>query len=465
MANLAAFRARPTLDARKTTSGNHCVVNVAGNCRWNYAAKTDLRGRPRAPEAEQVTCATAVPICVHYATSGPDAPSGVITPTLVLDTLTHIYNLYQSSGYRMPEADHNNGTGSTYVGGPLPTDAIDIYLADIGDGGYYGYCSPEPLASTPNAHHTPAYCTLDNDYSEFSRGTPLSNLQVTAAHEFFHAVQFAYDASEDPWFMESTAVWVEDQVFDAINDNTQYLPYGPLGKPAQSLDKNTAFGVYGGWIFFRWVTEHRPALAGQLPGIIRAMWERAAAGSHDRYSLQAVAGALKAAGLPLRTAFARFAADNRLPRRTYSEGSANRYPVAAPANRYLFRAGRTVSGLSRVNHLAAATERFTPRGRHLRSKHARLHLSIDMDDVAHGSGAVVTIFQRNGARQVRMVHLNRHGGGSASVPFSSRRVKRVELTMSNASTRMQCWVGARFSCQGQPRDMRVKERFTARVRP
>ena len=51
------------------------------------------------------------------------------------------------------------------------------------------------------------------------------------------------------------------------------------------------------------------------------------------------------------------------------------------------------------------------------------------------------------------------------MPFSSRRVKRVELTMSNASTRMQCWVGARFSCQGQPKDMGVKERFSAQVRP
>jgi hypothetical protein len=28
---------------------------------------------------------------------------------------------------------------------------------------------------------------------------------VTAAHEFFHAIQYGYDVSEDPWLMESTA--------------------------------------------------------------------------------------------------------------------------------------------------------------------------------------------------------------------------------------------------------------------
>jgi hypothetical protein len=37
-------------------------------------------------------------------------------------------------------------------------------------------------------------------------------LKVTAAHEFFHAVQFAYDIGEDGWLMESTATWMEEHV-------------------------------------------------------------------------------------------------------------------------------------------------------------------------------------------------------------------------------------------------------------
>lgn len=44
-----------------------------------------------------------------------------------------------------------------------------------------------------------AYCVVDNDYAveEFGvRNTPLENLQVTVAHEYFHAVQFAYDFYE-----------------------------------------------------------------------------------------------------------------------------------------------------------------------------------------------------------------------------------------------------------------------------
>ena len=42
---------------------------------------------------------------------------------------------------------------------------------------------------------------LDNDYApaQFPSGTsPQNNLTVTAAHEFFHAVQYAYDFRRTP---------------------------------------------------------------------------------------------------------------------------------------------------------------------------------------------------------------------------------------------------------------------------
>ena len=415
---------------------------------------------------ERITCSNSAPICVHYASGGADRPGGQISPGLVLQTLDHIYGVYQSSGYRMPEADHTTGGGSVQVNGrPVPADDIDIYLANIGEQGYYGYCAPEPRRGS-SAHHTPAFCVLDNDYAneEFPHGTPLTNLQVTAAHEFFHAVQFAYDATEDSWFMESTAVWMEDEVYDNINDNTQYLPYGPLGKPGLSLDKKTAFGVYGGWIFFRWITEHRPQLVGQLPGIILSMWQRAAAGGHDRYSLQAINGALKAAKMPLRTTFARFAAANRDAAQAYAEGAADHYPVAAPTGSYRLSALRQRSGTATIDHLAAATERFTPHGPRLAAKRTKLRLRLDMADTDRGSAAMVTVFRRDGSTRLHPVRLNRHGGGFVAVSFSSRTIARVELTMTNASTRMRCWVGGRFSCQGQPKDMHQLERFHAAVR-
>ena len=55
---------------------------------------------------------------------------------------------------------------------------------------------------------------LDDDFAaaQFRHRHAGGNLRVTAAHEFFHAVQFAYDYDEDPWLMEATATWMEERV-------------------------------------------------------------------------------------------------------------------------------------------------------------------------------------------------------------------------------------------------------------
>jgi hypothetical protein len=413
---------------------------------------SSLTTRPTYDAPVKRVCGTTAPICVHYVTSTDDASTDAAAAH-VRDVIQRIYGIYKAAGYRMPESDGTAGGDSR----------VDIYLKDIGPE-YYGYCAPEPRAGS-RAHHMPAFCVLDNDYShsQFPSGTPESNLDVTAAHEFFHAVQFAYDAYEDPWFMEGTAAWVEDYVYNSINDNRQYLRFGPLHKPGLSLDKDTTFGVYGDWIFFRWLTEHRPAKTGTLPTIIRSMWERAAANTgSDHYSLQAVKGAMEADGLPFRTTFAQFAAANRNPAHNYSEGAAYQRLVAAPNGSARLRPGHlNASGSVRINHLAAATERFTTK---VKSKHAKLRISLDMANKKYNPGAVVTVFLRNGGTTVKSVKLTKRGVGAVTVPFSTKTVKRVELTMTNASTRMSCWINGLYSCAGTPKDQQQLEKYAVHVK-
>ena len=132
----------------------------------------------------------------------------------------------------------------------------------------------------PGSHYNffdaSAYCVVDNNFAEpiFPNHTPLENLQVTAAHEFFHAVQFSYDAFEDQWFLEATATWMEDELYDAVNDNLQYLSSRPAGKAAVPLDKGATnvdpcCHVYGDWIFFRYLTEK------YSPGLVKTIWKNA----------------------------------------------------------------------------------------------------------------------------------------------------------------------------------------------
>ncbi len=54
-------------------------------------------------------------------------------------------------------------------------------------------------------------------------------LQVTMGHEFFHTVQFGYDVNfaytyQGINFAEATATWMEDNLFDDVNDYSLYIP-------------------------------------------------------------------------------------------------------------------------------------------------------------------------------------------------------------------------------------------------
>ncbi len=405
-------------------------------------------------------------ICVHWVDTSADAVDQTDTTPAngipdYVETVAAIgggvHQTYVDAGYRAPLADGSlGGDGRT-----------DVYLANIGPQGLYGYCTSDQDVPNQGPYDAWAYCVLDNDYAsdEFPTNTPVENLEVTLAHEYFHAVQFAYDIAEDGWFMEATATWAEDELFDDVDDNVQYLPSGPGANPRVPLDLFSGSHQYGDWIFFRYLTERFPAAEGGLPTLVRQMWERAdgATGGPDEYSIQAVAGALADRGLTFSTVFAQFADANRTPGSSYSEGSANHYP-AAPAWKKATLARGASTGWASVSldHLSSATARFTP-GSGLRKQSSRLKLLLDMAPTARGSVALVSVYRTSGGASSYLVGLTSGGQGQASFPFSSRKIRAVEVTLVNASRRYRCWMGTEVSCSGQARDDGLTERVRAVV--
>ncbi len=236
------------------------------------------------PAEVKTTCNDTA--CVHYALRADDPANGVPGEDdgvggewrgagtsangvpdyadYALAQTTHVHQTYVDAGYRAPVPDGTEG------GSDLP----DIYLLEIGSLGLYGYCAPERRAA-PGSKAASGYCVFDDDYSrrEFPSNTPAQNLQVTAAHEYFHDVQFGYDAFEDRWLMEATATWAEDEVYDNVNDNVFYLSHGPIPNPDIPLDSFTGLFHYGTWIFFRHLTEQYPAQTGALPKLVLDVWK------------------------------------------------------------------------------------------------------------------------------------------------------------------------------------------------
>ena len=137
----------------------------------------------------------------------------------VLKIAEHVHEVENEKlGWREPKSDGRIGGGR---------GKTDIYLSQIG-GELFGYAAPD-RGQTSKQHRIPrrlhGYLVLDNDYSpfEFPGTKPLEDLEVTLAHEYNHILQFGYDAYQDPWFAESTATWMEDQVYNGINDYLRYV--------------------------------------------------------------------------------------------------------------------------------------------------------------------------------------------------------------------------------------------------
>ena len=253
---------------------------------------------PRSPACSEF-------FCVHWVAEGLDAPNpadadadGIPDYVVrVLKVAEHVHQIENEKlGWREPKSDGRKGGG---------LGKTDIYLSQIG-GNLFGYAAPD-RGQISRDHRTPrrlhGYLVLDNDYSafEFPGTKPIQDLQVTVAHEYNHILQFGYDAFQDPWFAESTATWMEDQVYNGIDD---YLRY--VGRWVHRYDTpltTSSIKEYGSAVWNQWLARRYG------PQLIRKAWARALPTRPGGFSVGVYDAAIRAAGgSEFSRDFARFAA-------------------------------------------------------------------------------------------------------------------------------------------------------------
>jgi hypothetical protein len=346
---------------------------------------------------------------------------------------------------------------------------LDVYLADVGAEDLFGYCTSDDPRSEPGStypyYDVSAYCVVDNDFSDFgNESTPQEFLQVTAAHEFRHASQFAEDFAEDLWFMEGDAMWIEGEVFPDVTDRFDYLATSPLGNPSRALDHGVNYYEYGAWVFFRFLSEQFVD-----PAVIREAWNLANGGplGPDQYSMQAVGNATSARGVSLASAFTIFTRWNRSPGRYYEEGAA--YPTAPAAAAYSLKpsAPTTAWKTQKLRHLASAHYSLKP-GRGA-SATGSLKVTVDLPDPVTKPAATLLVFLKSGGYSFKPISLNSDGNGAKTVSFGRGTVSRVDLVLTNASARFNlasCWTyTTSYSCGGAVAlDENREYRFTAKLR-
>jgi hypothetical protein len=170
---------------------------------------------------------------IHYSETGTHAvfgsdgiqstiPDYVVSFGSYFEQAWHYTTNSNKLGYNSPPLDGNNGGDSRF----------DVYIKNIN---YYGFTDDQDGYGHP-------YIVVHNNYTagfepNFDpEGSRAGNMKITAAHEFFHAIQYFYVdwLDEDSiWWEENTAVWMEDEVFDSVDG---YLNY--LGNPFDDLNGN-----------------------------------------------------------------------------------------------------------------------------------------------------------------------------------------------------------------------------------
>lgn len=410
--------------------GTNGTRNDIGSARWTSGESAAAKSTCDDPAAYGDH-----PFCVHWVPEGttsggllPRPSHQVSTDDAVAKTIATMSRVWSaevaSLGYRQPKGDGSAGSERIAT-----RDKLDVYLADTGaasGGPVYGYAVPEGSASVQTSA---GYLVLDNDFSttQFGDATaPDAARQVTAAHEFFHLVQFAYDADESPWLMESTATWMEERVYSAVNDNRQYLASSSLRWPGQPLDTFVDGGgaQYGTWVFHELVSQRHGN------AVLLQVWRNAAtvAGDNARSALDR---AYRAVGSSLFNEFRTFSGASVAPARFWREGGA--YPRAVISRTWTLSTSARSTGLhsATIDHLASLDVVARPGS----SLTGAWKLRLRIDAPSGGATAYVLVFYRDGRATKVPLRLDANGNRTYDVPFSASTVHRVALSLGNASAR------------------------------
>ena len=369
--------------------------------------------------------------CIHWVTNpenpnDPDIPplasnDGDAIPDFVQTMSQTFENVFAvenvAMGWREPTPDGTRGGDF---------NKVDVYLQQLGDEGIFGYATPDPGQETSSQS---AYLVMDDDFTptEYPRYTdPLPPLQVTAAHEYNHVLQFGYDVLQDAWMFESTAVWMEDKVYDDVNDYVSYLRAWarltelPLTAfNAGDLSDPLNVKVYGNTVWSRWIDER----FGQET--IRTAWEKSLDTRPPSFAPDAYDAALLSQGTTFFDAFTRFAAETAEWNTTgFEEG--NLWPdVQRTSTRSLTPGGDGIEGT--LDHSGYALMDVTP------TSDERIKLIGSLPRGTRGAFALVGREGdvTGGSTTVEIKRLT--GGGQTSVELANPgRFSRITAVLINA---------------------------------
>lgn len=176
-------------------------------------------------------------------------------------------------------------------------DRYDVYLKARTN--IYGLTQPESPSIQYSGHHAyTSYMEMHPNYDNFPR-SPDASAKVTAAHEFFHAIQLGYNAryveNRNIWFMEISSTWMEEIAWPEVNDYFDYLPEF-FSTPWKSLTLFNGAHEYGSVVWALFLSQRFNV------ELMHTIWNEAV--NYD--ALNAIESGLESVNSSLRHAFTEF---------------------------------------------------------------------------------------------------------------------------------------------------------------
>ena len=190
-------------DSSETDIGSLPTVFDTFDC-----ADAELGDRPVLSGAEEVF--EEENFVIHYTTTGHDA-----TTLDWVEGLAESLNLsldiqLNELGWALPPADCGEGGDSR----------LDVYVMDVEGMGAIGIARQENIVGdNPNTegqeyYAAYSYLIIENDMAFANKREAMLLMQLTAAHEIHHNIQFGYDVNDRFFAMyEAGATWIETIVY------------------------------------------------------------------------------------------------------------------------------------------------------------------------------------------------------------------------------------------------------------
>jgi hypothetical protein len=298
-----AYTAQQTVAAiGESVTSNKCGFSITAQMLAQWKQLTDVQRKQYQEAVKSVTtqCDTVIGhFHIYYDTTGDNTPALIDvnnnriagTTKAFVDSVGSIFNHVwdveiNELGFAAPPFE----SGQT---------AYNIYIQERSR--YNEYGETDFLDQLPNdslQYYTETF--IDNDFANAIYSTKgIAALQVTAAHEFHHAIQigsYGYWGDDERYAYEMTSVWMESYVYPTVHDYYQYLPDYFLQFNGLSL-YSVGDGGYERVVWAQFLAKRFGA------GMMKDIWNHMAT---ERY-VESVRDAIAQHGSTLSDEFAQFA--------------------------------------------------------------------------------------------------------------------------------------------------------------